>query len=42
MNTELSINALGGIVMNASVLESMLGMINDLGLEMTGITVEAE
>ena len=37
MNTELSISALSGLLQNSSELETMLGMINDLGLEMTEI-----
>lgn len=37
MNTELSISALSGLLQNSSELETMLGMISDLGLEMTEI-----
>ena len=40
MNTDLYISALSGLIQNQAALETMLEVMNDLGLEMTGIEKE--
>ena len=41
MNTEITISAtLGSILSNAAAVETLMDMMNDLGLEISGISTQ--
>ena len=43
MNTELNISAtLGSILSNTAAVDTLMGMMNDLGLEISGISTQQQ